>query len=127
MTVNFWIYSVHLHVCTHSVRQCYSDCKLLYLLCSFACVYSQCASTTLSGTMSSERLTVRRAREAVGGSSSSHSSSLSRSAAVWPMATHRRHFLFHTSGDVTCKQTHEVTCFCNFMCFSIHWCGRILI
>lgn len=66
------------------------------------CVYSQCASTTSRGTVSSGKLTARRVREAV---SSSSSSSLSRSAALWPMAAHRRHFLFHSSGDVTWKHT----------------------
>lgn len=68
-------------------------------------VYSQCASTTSRGTVSSGKLTARRVREAV--SSSSSSSSLSRSAALWPMAAHRRHFLFHTSGDVTWEHTQK--------------------
>lgn len=57
--------------------------------------YSQCASTTSRGALSSGKLTARRAREAV----SSSSSSLSRSGARWPMAAHRRHFLFPTGGD----------------------------
>lgn len=45
--------------------------------------YSQCASTASRGTLSSGKLTARRVHEAV---SSSSSSSLSRSGALWPMA-----------------------------------------
>lgn len=73
--------------------------------------YSQCASTTSRGALSSGKLTARRVHEAV--SSSSSSSSLSRSAALWPMAAHRRHFLFHTVGDVTWKHTKKHA-FCYF-------------
>lgn len=83
-----------------------SDCDFLSPLSSFACVYSQCASATLRGTLSSGKLTARRVREAV--SSSSSSSSMSSSAALWPMAAHRRHFPFHTGGDITCKHTQEL-------------------
>lgn len=77
-----------------------------------ACVYSQCASTTSRGTVSSGKLTARRVREAV---SSSSSSSLSRSAALWPMAAHRRHFLFHSGGDVTWEHIQKA-CLCYLTC-----------
>lgn len=99
------------NICLYFVSYWTKLKSLRYLLNSFARVYSQCASTTLRGTLSSGKLTARRVREAVSSSSSRSSSSLSRSTALWPMAAHRRHFLFHTTEDVTCKHIQR-TWFC---------------
>lgn len=94
-TDSCWLFVFYTHVTTIVIPRSPVSAE-------FICMpaYSQCASTTSRGTVSSGKLTARRVREAV---SSSSSSSLSRSTALWPMAAHRRHFLFHTSGDVTWK------------------------
>lgn len=71
------------------------------------------------GTTSSGKLTARRVRETV---SNSSSSSLSRSAAFWPMSAHRRHFLFHTGGDVTWKRIYEKRAFITWRALNAIFC-----